>query len=69
MVLFGVRHSPSFDSFKSIIDFEDYLNRMSKYNGVTRTRYIQDLIRDDMASHKDEYEALKKLPHLIKKKK
>ena len=44
-----------------IIEFEDYLNRMSKYRGMTRTKYIQSLIRADMELHEEEYEALKNL--------
>ena len=44
-----------------IIEFEDYLNRMSKYKKMTRTKYILSLIRADMELHEEEYEALKNL--------
>lgn len=44
-----------------IIEFEDYLNRMSKYKGMTRTKYIQSLIRADMELHEREYGALRNL--------
>lgn len=45
----------------NIIEFEDYLNRMAKYKGMTRTKYILNLIRQDYESHKEEYESLKNL--------
>lgn len=32
MVLFGAKHSPSFDSFKIIIDFEDYKDFVVSYD-------------------------------------
>ena len=51
-----------------IIEFEDYLNRMSKYKGVTRTKYLQELIRQDYLKHEDEYNLLKNLPEYDKKK-
>lgn len=44
-----------------IIEFEDYLNRMSKYKGMTRTKYILSLIRADMELHEREYGALRNL--------
>ena len=44
-----------------IYGYEDYLNRMSRYNKVTRTKYIQNLIQKDVEEHKDEYELLKNL--------
>lgn len=44
-----------------IYDHEDYLGRMAKYTGVTRTKYIQKIISNDMEAHKDEYERLKEL--------
>ena len=50
-----------------IIEFEDYLNRMSKYKGMTRTRYIQELIRQDFKNHEDEYNLLKNLPEYDKR--
>ena len=50
-----------------IIEFEDYLNRMSKYKSVTRTRYIQELIRQDFKKHEDEYNLLKNLPEYDKR--
>lgn len=50
-----------------IIEFEDYLNRMSKYKGSTRTKYIQELIRQDYKKHEDEYSLLKNLPEFDKK--
>ncbi len=39
--------------------FEEYLNLISKHHGVTRTRYIQNLIRKDMEENQDLYQALK----------
>ena len=45
-----------------IYEFEDYLNRMAKYKRMTRTAYIQSLIRKDMEEHTAEYEALRSLP-------
>lgn len=45
-----------------IYEFEDYLNRMAKYKRMTRTAYIQSIIRADMEQHVMEYEALKSLP-------
>lgn len=44
-----------------IMEFEDYLNRMAKYKGMTRTKYILGLIRADYEANKDEYEMLKNL--------
>lgn len=45
----------------NIYEFEDYLNRMSKYKKMTRTKYILSLIAKDYAEHEDEYKALKLL--------
>ncbi len=44
-----------------IKEFEDYLNRMSKYKGMTRTKYILSIIRRDYEAHEAEYEMLKNL--------
>lgn len=45
----------------NIYEFEDYLNTMSKDEGIPRTKYIQKLIRKDMEERKERYELLKKL--------
>ena len=50
-----------------IADYEDYLNRMSKYKKMTRTKYITELIRQDYELHKDEYNLLKNLTEFDKK--
>ena len=44
-----------------IIEFEDYLNRMAKYKGMTRTKYILSLIQQEMDTHVEEYNLLKNL--------
>ena len=51
-----------------IMGFEDYLNKMSKYNKMTRTKYIQELIRKDAEAHKEEYKLLQELGKLSSKK-
>lgn len=51
-----------------IIEFEDYLNRMSKYKKTTRTKYIQELIRQDKKQHEDEYALLVNLSEFDKKR-
>ncbi len=50
-----------------IMGYEDYLNRMSHYKKMTRTKYIQELIKKDFEEHIDEYESLKKLKGFDKK--
>ena len=49
-----------------IIDFEDYLNRMSKYKKMTRTKYILSLIKADKELHEEEYEMLRNLSEFDK---
>lgn len=49
-----------------IKEFEDYLNRMAKYKGMTRTKYIQSLIKKDYEAHIEEYELLKNLSRFDK---
>lgn len=44
-----------------ILEFEDYLNRMAKYKGMTRTKYILSIIRQDYEAHEEEYKMLKNL--------
>lgn len=44
-----------------IIEFEDYLNRMSKYKKMTRTKYILSLIKADKELHEEEYAMLRNL--------
>lgn len=39
-------------------------DQRQKASVITRTRYIQDLIRKDYEEHKDQYELLKKLSEL-----
>ena len=45
----------------NVYEFEDYLYRMAKYNGMTVTKYIQKLITRDAQEHAAEYEQLTKL--------
>lgn len=45
----------------NIYEYEDYLYRMAKYNGMTVTKYIQKLITRDVQEHAAEYEQLRKL--------
>lgn len=41
--------------------FEDYLYRMAKYNNMSMTEYIRQIISNDYNAHLEEYEALQKL--------
>lgn len=47
-----------------IMGFEEYLNLMSKNQGVTRTKYILALIKKDFEEHQKEYELLQQLQRL-----
>lgn len=50
----------------NVYGFEDYLYRMARYNKKTTTKYVLSLIEKDAAMHKEEYEALQKLPEFNK---
>lgn len=44
-----------------IYGYEEYLNLMSKAKGMTRTKYIKELIRKDFEENQSNYELLKQL--------
>ncbi len=47
-----------------IIGYEDYLALMCKAQGITRTKYIQNLLREDYEKNKKKYELLRELRDL-----
>lgn len=51
----------------NIADYKEYLDTMSKADGRPKTKYILNLIKEDMERRKEEYEAVKNLERIRSK--